>query len=299
MKSDRSARALLAPLLLAGLFAFCGPVFAWGPEGHRIIGEVAEKFLLPQARREVARLLLGDRLADDKTLSGRSTLADVANWADEIKDFPYGKARGAWHYDNVPLCGAAAPNAYCPRGRCASAQLENWIRILGDPAASHRRRNLALKWVTHLVGDIHQPLHAADHHDRGGNTVLVSFFGQETWEYGNVSLHSIWDVQMVKRLIAERGGEAALSEKPVGEAEVALWTQGSIQDWLLESHAVARSIVYPGLPAKFACGSRISGRLSIGEGYYAEAAPIVESQLRKAGVRLAQVVNAALGGALK
>jgi len=299
MKTAWNARTVLAPLLVAVLFASSRLACAWGPEGHRIIGDIAQKYLLPQAREEVARLLRGDRLADGKTFSYRETLADIANWADEIKDFPYGKARSTWHYDNVPLCGAAAPSAYCPRGRCASAQLGSWIGILGDPAASHRRRNLALKWVTHLVGDIHQPLHAADHHDRGGNTVLVSFFGQETWEYGNVNLHSIWDVQMVKRLIAERGGEAALSEKPVGKAEAALWTQGSIQDWLLESHAVARSFVYPGLSPKFACGSRISGRLTIGEGYYAGAATIVESQLRKAGVRLAQVLNVALGGALK
>ena len=299
MKTAWKASPPLAPLLIAGLFVLSGLARAWGPEGHRIVGDIAQRFLSPHAVQEVGRLLQGDRLADGKTLSHRSTLAEVANWADEIRDFPYGKARGTWHYDNIPVCAAPTSGTHCPRGRCASAQIERWSAILADPGASHRSRNLALKWVTHLVGDIHQPLHAADHRDRGGNAVLVSFFGQETWDYGEVSLHSIWDVQMVGRLIAGRGSEAALAVKPASESELALWRQGSIRDWLTESNQLARSFVYARLPGKFACGSRISGRVIIGEAYYAEAAPLLETQLRKAGVRLAQILNAALGGVLK
>jgi len=299
MKTASKSHAVFAPLLVVLLLAVSRLACAWGPEGHRIVGDIAQRFLSPQATLEVERLLQGDRLADGWTLSHRRTLGDVANWADEIKDFPYGRARGTWHYDNIPVCGAATADTHCPRGRCASAQLERWSAILADPHAPHRRRNQALKWVTHLVGDIHQPLHAADHRDRGGNTVLASFFGQETWEYGNVNLHSIWDEQMVERLVAASGGEQALAEKPIGESELALWRRGTIRDWLMESNGIARSFVYARLPGKFVCGSRISKRLAIGEAYYAEAAPVVESQLRKAGVRLAQVLNAALGGVPK
>jgi hypothetical protein len=185
---------------------------------------------------------------------------------------------------------------YCRNGRCASAQLARHIEILADDGASRRRRNEALKWVVHLMGDIHQPLHAGNRGDRGGNRVQVSFFGErDNPPYGSINLHAIWDVHMVRRLISERGGERAIISAPVSEAQREGWEKGSISDWIGESHLLAKDAAYALLPVPSACSNKITGVVAIDGGYYARAAPIIEVQIRKAGIRLARVLNGALG----
>ncbi|MBZ5598786.1 MAG: S1/P1 nuclease [Acidobacteriia bacterium] len=279
--------------LLPALFALSTPALAWGPEGHRVIGDIASRYLTAGAQAQVIELLKNDRLADGEP-SGRRTLGEIANWADEIKDFDWGKRRGSWHYDDISLCGAADYAGYCRGGRCASAQLSRQIEVLGDPRARLRARNEALKWVVHLVGDIHQPLHAANRGDRGGNLVQVSFFGErDNPPYGSLNLHAIWDVHLLSRLTAERGGERTLVSATIGESDRRGWEQGSISDWIAESHALARDRVYAPLPGS--CGKRIAGVVALGEVYYASAAPVIDLQIRKAGVRLARVLNDVLG----
>ena len=260
-----------------------------------MVGAVADRYIEPRAAREVAFLLQRDRLAD-RTPSGRRTLAEVAYWADEIKDYPWGRSRGSWHYDNIPVCGSPDPERYCRRGACASAQLARQLAILGDRGQRPRERNEALKWVVHLMGDIHQPLHAADHRDQGGNRVEVAFFGaRDNAPYGTIRLHTIWDIHIVERLVTDRRGEAAIVSAPVDPPRKALWERGSIADWMGESHAIATSVVYPALPGGFACARKIEGIVPIDDAYYSRAAPVVEEQIRKAGIRLARVLNETLG----
>ena len=260
-----------------------------------MVGDIASRYLTAEAHRQVAVLLERDRLADGQP-SHRRTLGEIASWADEIKDYPWSRRYGAWHYDNAPLCGQADPARYCRRGACASAQLERQLQVLGDPARRLRDRNEALKWVVHLTGDIHQPLHTADHRDQGGNRVEVSFFGsRDNPPYGTIRLHTIWDIQMVERLVAERGGEAAIASARISGEQRTRWEQGTIADWMGESHAIARELVYPALPVAFACTRKIRGIVPVDERYYARAAPVIEDQIRKAGVRLARLLNETLG----
>ena len=292
----RSARRVA--LLGAALLAFAVPArtaLGWGPEGHRLVGEIASRHLSAPAQAQIAELLRDDRLADGSR-SGRQTLADVANWADEIKDTEWGKRRGSWHYDDVPLCGSAGYAKYCRNGRCASAQIVRQMEILGNERASLEQRNQALKWIAHLIGDIHQPLHAANHADRGGNRVQVSFFGErDNPPYGSLNLHAIWDVHLVRRMLADRQGERAWIAAPMSEAQRATWNAGSVFDWVAESHVLARDLAYAALPAPVTCPGRIAGVVAIDAAYYARAAPVIDAQLRKAGVRLARVLNDTLG----
>ncbi len=268
---------------------------AWGPEGHRMVGEIAAGYLSAEARWQVAALLRDDRLADRQP-SHRTTLGEIASWADEIKDTTWGKRRGAWHYDDIPVCGSADYSRYCRKGACASAQLARQIGILGDRELPRRERNEALKWIVHLMGDIHQPLHAADRHDRGGNKVEVSFFGQrDNPPYGNLNLHAVWDVHMVQRLVAERGGENAFVSARIADADKLAWERGSISDWMNESNLIARNFAYSALPVRFSCSGRITGVLVLDEAYYSKAAPVIETQIRRAGIRLARVLNETLG----
>ena len=266
---------------------------AWGPEGHRIVGAVAQPLLSGKALREVEALLASDRLAD-RSPSGRRTLAEISNWADEIRDQPWSGRYRSWHYDNAPLCGDAPPAKVCPRGNCASARLAQQLEVLRDRARPRRERNEALKWVVHLAGDIHQPLHAADYQDRGGNGVEVEFFGRREGRWGALNLHAVWDEDLVERLLAERGGEAAMATA-VGGEDLAAWAAGDIAEWMTESKALAREVAY-GRMGGFACGATVAQPVAIGEDYYAVAAPLIERQLRKAGVRLARLLNEALDG---
>lgn len=268
---------------------------AFGPEGHRMVADIAAGYLNPKAREQVLLLLKYDRLADGQP-SDRHTLGEIAFWADEIRDVAWGKRYGAWHYDDVPLCEEPDYSTYCRNGRCASAQIAQHLELLGKGTGPSRRRNEALKWVVHLMGDIHQPLHAATRHDRGGNTVQVSFFGErDNPPYGTINLHAIWDVHIVRRLIADRGGERAITSADVEEPVRAAWGQGSFADWVGESHAVARDFVYQMLPVPSSCSQKIHEVVAIDQAYYSKAAPILETQIRKAGIRLARVLNETLG----
>ena len=259
-----------------------------------MVGEIAARYTAPKANAEILELLKNDRLADGQP-SGRRTLGEVANWADEIKDFEWGKRRASWHYDDVPLCAAAEYSKYCRGGRCASAQLARQIEILGNERSRPGQRNEALKWVVHLVGDLHQPLHAANRGDRGGNRVQVSFFGErDNPPYGTLNLHAVWDVSMVRRLIADRGGERAVVSAPITEGNRNAWEKGSISDWTAESHRIARDAVYPLLPVAASCSRKIVEVVAIDQAYYARAAPLIEVQIRRAGVRLARVLNETL-----
>ncbi|MBI4293595.1 MAG: S1/P1 nuclease [Betaproteobacteria bacterium] len=270
--------------------------FAWGDEGHRLVGVIAEKYLSPAASRQVRALLKDDRAADG-SLSGRRSLGEIASWADEIKDYDRTRVRRSWHYDDIPLCGVADYSRYCRKDRCASAQLARKIEILKDKGERIGRRNEALKWVVHLMGDIHQPLHAATRRDNGGNTVEVSFLGRrDNPPYGTIKLHTIWDVHMVQRLISDKGGERAIALVRIGDADRAAWERGTISDWIDESHRIAREFVYPRLPVVSSCARKIQGVVAIDEAYYSAAAPIIETRIRKAGVRLARVLNDSLGG---
>ena len=117
-----------------------GNARAWGEEGHRMVGNIAARYLTPEAARQVAVLLRDDRLAD-KEPSGRKTLGEIAYWADEIKDYPRGKRLGRWHFDNIPLCGEADYARYCPGGACASAQLARHVEMLTNRRVPIYRKN--------------------------------------------------------------------------------------------------------------------------------------------------------------
>ena len=290
---------LTKPLrVLAALALACAATAAWGwgEEGHRLVGWIADQHLTQNARREVAFLLRADRLASGER-SNRTTLAEVAYWADEIRDYNWGKAKGRWHYDDIPMCGEPNPEKYCKKGNCASEQLARHVEMLKDRRIQPRYRNEALKWVVHIVGDIHQPLHAADHDDNGGNKIEVAFFGErDNPPWGTIRLHTVWDVHILRRLIAQRGGEAAFRAQWIRGSDKHYWERGSVPQWMAESHKLARDVVYRHLPGGFACerGRRAAGVVTIDERYYDRAAPVVETQIRKAGIRLAKVLNEAL-----
>ncbi len=264
---------------------------AWGPQGHRTIGAIADRLLTPAAHAAVLHILEDDR---DKfgSPSGRRTLESVSDWADEVRGTP--AERLAWHYDDVPICGAFDKARYCPDGQCNTGQLERLIAVLGDTRAGARERDEALKWVVHLLGDIHQPLHAADNADHGGNLVPVALAGVHT--RGRENLHRAWDNDLVQLALHARSRQrpprdidALAAEARNLEREVG---QGSPDSWAKESNNLARNVAYryPG----FACNRRPSVIVVLDAAYLDDAELVVRERLLLAGARLANLLNRTL-----
>jgi hypothetical protein len=284
-------RAVVPALLLVLGVIGAGVAQAWGPQGHRTVAAIADQLLTPQAHELIAQLLTGD-LDKYGNLSGRTNLEQVSVWADELQGTP--GAHGAWHYDDVPACGREPKQAYCRDGQCNSEQLKRLLAVLGDRRAAARERNEALKWVVHLVADLHQPLHAADNGDRGGNEVQVALEGVRT--RGRISLHKAWDADLVQRALDADNRQqpppdmavwARAAQQLVGEAG-----QGTPDSWASESNNLARNVAYH--YAGFACNSRPYGIIVLDRLYVADAQALVRERLLLAGGRLADLLNQTL-----
>jgi len=190
------------------------PAHAWGFEAHRLIAELAEQQLTPAAKAEANRLL---------ELEPGSTLSSVSTWADEIRS----RETGPWHYVNFPRGSCSYDKARdCPTGSCVIEAIGAQLAILKSKAPDADRLQ-ALKFVVHLIGDVHQPLHAGYADDKGGNTVQLQSFGKGS------NLHSLWDSGLVANRV---GGAAALKQEisaasqgaaPAATANAALWATES------------------------------------------------------------------------
>jgi hypothetical protein len=141
-----------------------------------------------------------------------------------------------------------------------------------------------------LGGDVHQPLHVSFEDDRGGNGVLV------TGECGTSNLHSAWDTCLVTKAVGEDVGEAATDlMKSIPPAKAESWTSSKPMDWANESFAIAEQVQTKYCTREGAACDKPTGKVTIDAAYVAGNVPIVREQLEKAGVRLAHLLDTALG----
>jgi hypothetical protein len=281
--------------LLAAMWALSFPtgVFAWGYEGHEIVAAIARGYLTPQVRGKVDQMLA----ADQDTLTPHDMLAE-ATWADRYRSGH--KETSEWHFVDIELdhpdlksaCfgfPAADPVAsQGPAHDCIVNKVSEFTAELANPATPAAERLLALKFLIHFVGDMHQPLHDVDNHDKGGNCVLLSLGGPRT-----VNLHTYWDTTVVQGLGDDPQAVADTLTRRITPENKATWEKGDPQAWALESFNIARTAVYT-IGSQPGCTLDPSP-LSLPPGYDAAARETVSTQLEKAGVRLAAVLNRALG----
>ena len=258
---------------------------AWGPQGHRLVALVAADRLTPAARLNVAWLL------------GDASLPEVAVWADQqVAD---NSQTGPWHYVNVPLDATSYErDRDCPRqpGATAGSASERWRDCVVDRIVyqQQRLRNTsldradratALKFLVHLVGDLHQPFHALAV-ARGGNDLPVVVFGSPICTRADgtrysCNLHGVWDSMLVDhRQLSDRQYLDELSRQ-IAQHRWDRIATGSPVEWAMESHALAKAAL---LPAQGV----------VDEAYYRAQIAAVDKRLSLGGLRLAAVLNDSL-----
>lgn len=306
--------------VLLAVLAVSPPARAWGCQGHEIVAIIAESHLNPRARLMAQEILatspisLGlPRYCHDP---GLDAFADSSTWADDERSIRPDTA--SWHFIDIPLTARRDDLAqYCnPSTGCLTSALAAELAILKNPRESVQARADALRFVIHLVGDIHQPLHAATNNDRGGNCVPVEFFGrmpqEKNLKYDEFSpnLHQIWDVDIIEKLSRGASPQTMASElDDEFRAQIPVWQsqRADFSAWAWESHSLAASVAYGRLPRRIgaewprqvsscADDDRIGLRMlelreDLGTDYESAAAPVVEQQLAKAGARLAGLLN--------
>ena len=252
-------KLLIASALLAA--SSIQQVHAWGQTGHRITGAIAEQYLSTQARAAIRQLLPNE------------SLAEASTYADEMRSNPdefWQKEAGAYHYVTVPK-GKHYHEVGAPEQGDAYTALEKFSKIVKDKKAPLEERQRALRFIVHIIGDLHQPLHAGNGTDKGGNDMKLEFF----WEKSN--LHRVWDSGLIdKRQLSYTEWTQWLSEKITPE-QAKSWNTSDPLVYIAESAAI-RDTIYPE-----------TERLSYD--YLYQQMPIVKERLQEGGVRIAAYLN--------
>jgi len=273
------------------------PALGWGHNGHRITALIAEQFLQGDAKT----------LAQVKAIMGSEALPDSATYPDVHKGAldkgaPYAGSR-EWHYDDRPVCGPVqkyAPGVkWCPKGACVSGHLNEQIAAM-KAGTTPFAKQMGVRFTVHFLGDIHQPLHTANNNDRGGGELPASYQGHELG--GSLHLHGYWDDDLVEDAMkaASASEDPAVQESDLATAlhkefaaKYAEWTKGTVEDWIEESHKLARDLAYGAIPG-FSCGAPIKeARLS--DAYVKQAHARAREQLAKAGARIAFILKREFG----
>lgn len=274
-------KTLLLALTLTSVNAF-----AWGPTGHRVVGAVAEKHLDPHVAVKVMKILKGQ------------TLSRVSNWSDEIKSEPetYSHTYN-WHYTDWKDEDHNHDETHSS-GKLMTA-IKEQMAVLKDPEASNDSKNFALKFIVHLIGDLHQPLHVGNGLDQGGNKCRVTFHRRE------LNLHQLWDEALIDFTNLSYTELANYVSQGRTKEEYQSWKGGTPIDWALESK-ILRGQIYPAdvnpsekpMSLRQYCRSDIVVQAEdmpkLGYEYSYKFVPVIEKRLYQAGLRLATMLNQAL-----
>lgn len=274
-RSRMGARILGALALCLSILAVTTTAAqAWGAEGHRVIALIALQDLSPFTKRRVQALLGGD-------LS--SSLEDASTWADRVR--PYRRDTASWHYVDIEIASRGYDRRRdCANDNCVVEQIGRDLRVLQTNDSSRDSKIEALKFLIHFVGDIHQPLHCADNHDRGGNEISV-VAGRR-----HANLHAIWDADVVRALGRDPESLAHSLITNITAANRRAWSRGTSTDWANECFALARTEIYQKINSPNAYST-----VMLPNGYARSESPVAAIQLERAGVRLAVLLNRALG----
>ncbi|MBB3764881.1 S1/P1 nuclease [Sphingomicrobium lutaoense] len=279
----------LAGLLAALGLAFAAPATAYWEYGHGVVARIALDNVRPETRAEIRRLMAQDELLQTPTCRIAS-IEDAAYWPDCIKRLGDRYAYAfSWHYQNVNICEPFDLSGPCKDGNCVAAQIERNARLLADRELPTRARVEALAFLLHFVGDLHQPMHAGDKGDLGGNRVDA--------HYGHIkgtNLHAIWDGYLAERAISTPPGGAEGLLSGYHAEEIAAMAGGNVVDWSREMWAVARDHAYPSLLDRDPCAGDVEEAATLSEEDVDRLIPVARESVVKGGLRLARLLDEAI-----
>lgn len=238
-------------------------LISWGFKGHKTVASIADRHLTPEAKAVVKELL------------GNESIQDVSTWADEARNQPEYKTTGNWHFINLPLGLSKSEFKDSVKNLKAENLYQAYhtmIAEINDPNLSKAKKTVALKFIIHLIGDAHQPMHISRAEDKGGNTIQVQFMGKGT------NLHTLWDSKLIdyqNLAVEEMAGSDSVSRRQIRK-----WQRAKPMQWIYESYQIS-SQIYASAP---------TGSI-LGEEYYKANIGIVNQRMEMAGIRLAGVLN--------
>ncbi|HEU4506771.1 MAG TPA: S1/P1 nuclease [Pyrinomonadaceae bacterium] len=292
MLEKRLPHILLKTIATLLVLTLPASAFAWGPTGHRVVAEIAQRHLTPAARKKVSQLLEG------------RTLADVANWPDELRSDPRFDKYRPLHFATVKdglssyrdaekaPCGdvVVAIDAFTTFLRTGSREALYAVKALSDKTDGTGQgacnpqeteplsRAMALSFLAHLMGDLHQPLHVGGT-DLGGNLVNVNWMNR--WP---TNLHSTWDDEMVDYERLDYKEYARFLDR-ASEADAKRWLTGDTVSFADEAIAMRPKLyVFPD-------NSRQPAIHLISYKYVGAHRDRMREQLLKGGLRLGRVLN--------
>lgn len=246
-------------LILPFIIIIAVVLISWGFKGHRAVATIAQKHLTSNTAYVVSAYLKGE------------SMADVATWADENRN----NATAPWHFLNLPLglSHEAFVKFVSESDNNVYTAILKTEASLKDKSLAPDQKNEALKYLIHLVGDAHQPMHISRKEDKGGNTIQVRFDNKGT------NLHSLWD----SKLIDHEGlseADIARTYDVATTAQIKQWQSDSPMEWLWESYQVSGELYAQVKPGQ-----------DIDEAYYQHYIPVIRKRIDQAGIRLAGELN--------
>jgi hypothetical protein len=234
---------------------------SWGQTGHRVTGAIAQYYLSPKAQQAITQLL------------GNQDLAEISTFADEMRSDPsdfWQETAGPFHYVSVPK-GKMYAEVGAPEAGDAVTALKQFAAQVTSPTSSVQEKQLALKFIVHIIGDLHQPLHVGNGTDRGGNDVKLEFF----WEDSN--LHRVWDSGLIDRQKLSYTEWTQRLQVKISPEQAKAWMVADPHVWIAESTKI-RPGLYP-------------DKDKLSWDYQYQVLPIVKQRLQMGGVRIAAYLN--------
>jgi len=257
-KTNNMKKLILLVIINLNFTVYSSP--SWGKTGHRTIGEIASHFLPKKTLKQINKLL-------DNT-----SIAAVSVYADDIKSDEKYNQYSPWHYVNFIGNKKYKEDAINPEGDIVQG-IKTCILNIRSKTTTKDEKAFALKMLIHFMGDLHMPLHAGNTEDKGGNTINVKWFGQ------NSNLHRVWDSDMIDDYQMSYS-ELSDNNISLSDTQIEEIQKGTLLDWTYESRQLALTVYEGAKPDE-----------KLGYKYMYNNFPIVEKQLQKGGVRLAIVLN--------
>ncbi|WP_166964286.1 S1/P1 nuclease [Yeosuana marina] len=232
----------------------------WSATGHRVVGKIADQYLKGSTKRKLKKLL------------NNESLAFVSTYADDIKSDKRFNKFYTWHYVNIPLDSDYKASDANKNGDLVTG-INFCIKVIKDKTSSDADKTFYLKLLIHFIGDMHQPMHVGLAEDKGGNDFKLQ------WFYKDTNLHSVWDREMIDSFGMSYSELAGNAEK-LSKKEVKAIQEGSIIDWINDTHKVTREVY-----------AHVKPDENLRYRYMYDNFETVRTQLQKGGIRLAKVLN--------